>query len=252
MPFKLGYSSLRWLDLDLEPRLHQIRKAGWDGWEIRQSLDWLGTPSRVRRLCQDAGTPVSAVMGQRITLDNDPLMKEQNKRRIDFAAEIEADNFTIIGAERLQDPAAHQAQIAALADLADEFADYAAQYGLDVCYHVHTRTTVDSRSEWELLMSLMNRCKLCIDVSHAQFWGYDPARSIHDFKDRLVYVHLQDWLGYRWADLDEGTLVDTGACLEALDAIGFERWVVACPGDSSRSDEQRIRCNRAYLRGLGY
>ena len=49
MSFKMGFSSIKWQNPDLEKVLTQVREAGWEGWEIRPSLDWLGTPSRVRR-----------------------------------------------------------------------------------------------------------------------------------------------------------------------------------------------------------
>ena len=52
MAFKLGYSSIRMETPDLERVLAQMRAAGWEGWELRNALDWLGTPSRVRRLCE--------------------------------------------------------------------------------------------------------------------------------------------------------------------------------------------------------
>lgn len=252
MAFRLGYSSLKWSNPDLERVLARVKAAGWDGWELRQPLDWLGPVSRVRRICRNAEMPVAVVTGTGITLDNDAMMKERNKRRIDFAAELEADNFMFMGAGRPRDRATTSADIEALAALADELADYAAQYRLDVCYHIHTDTTVDSRAEWELLMARMKLCKLCIDVSHSALWGYDPSRSIHDFCDRLIYVHLQDWYRYHWVELGEGELLDFPACLKALKDVGFSRWVVTCPGDTGRSDEDKMRMNREYLRNIGY
>lgn len=252
MSFKLGYSSLKWQNPDLERVLAQLKASGWEGWEVRQPLDWLGPPSRVRRICRDAGMPVAVVTGAGISLDKDWGMRERNKRRIDCAAELEADNFMFMGAGRPRDRAATDADISALAALADEFADYAGQYDLEVCYHIHTDTTIDSRSEWETLMARMKLCKLCIDVSHSAFWGYDPVQSIHDFRDRLIYIHLQDWHRYHWVELGEGELVDVPACLRALEDVHFERWVVTCPGDTGRADEEKMRINREYLRRIGY
>ena len=50
MEFKLGYSSLRWKEPNVEEALKQIKDTGWDGWEVRQSLDWLGSAKRLRVL----------------------------------------------------------------------------------------------------------------------------------------------------------------------------------------------------------
>ena len=57
MSFKLGYSSLKWSMPsieDLEGNLEQVKAAGWEGWELRQSLDWLGEPERVQQICNNA------------------------------------------------------------------------------------------------------------------------------------------------------------------------------------------------------
>jgi sugar phosphate isomerase/epimerase len=250
--FKLGYSSLRWQTPDLERVLTAVREAGWEGWELRQSLDWLGSAQRVRRISLQAGLPVAVVVGTGISLDGNREMKERNKRRIDFAAEVGADAFMFMGAGRPHGRPPTDEEIGALAGLSDELADYAAQYSLDVCYHIHTGTTVDSKEEWATLMGLMRVCKLCIDVSHSAFWGYDPSESIRDYRDRLIYIHLQDHWGYHFVELGEGNLLDFPMTLKTLCEIGFNRWVVACPGETDRSDEEKMRINRAYLRELGY
>jgi sugar phosphate isomerase/epimerase len=252
MAFKLAYSSLRWQTPDLEQVLGLMKETGWDGWEVRQSLDWLGSARRVKSISDRMGVPVAVVCGAGIALDNGQEMKERNKRRIDFAAEVEADTFMFMGAGRPYGRPPAEDEIKALADLSDELADYASQYRLDVCYHIHTGTTVDSREEWELLMRLMRRAQLCIDVSHAAFWGYDPAQAIRDFRDRLVYVHLQDYLGYRFVELGEGGLLDFAASMKALEEIGYTRWITVCPSQSDRPDGEKMRRDRAYLRRLGY
>ena len=252
MGFKLGYSGLRWSTPDLDLILAQLKETGWDGWEIRQSLDWLGSASRVKSVSDRAGVPVAVVCGTGISLDNDHEMLERNKRRIDFAADVEADTYMFMGAGRPYGRTSTTDEIQALADLSDEFADYASQYDLDVCYHIHTSTTVDSRAEWELLMRLMKRAQLCIDVSHSAFWHYDPAQSIRFFRDRLVYVHLQDYKDYRFVELGEGGLLDFGAAMKSLEEIGYDRWVTVCPSQSDIPDEEKMRRDRAYLRKLGY
>ncbi|MEZ4678175.1 MAG: hypothetical protein R2932_28560 [Caldilineaceae bacterium] len=60
MSFKLAISTLRWKNPDLEPRLAAPKESGWDGWECRLPLDWLGTPQRVRRICENVGLPMVA------------------------------------------------------------------------------------------------------------------------------------------------------------------------------------------------
>ena len=178
MGFKFGYSTLRWQQPDFEELLTQLKDAGWDGWEMRQSLDWVGTPQRIRQICDNVDLPVAAVTARGLPIDKNPEQMELNKRRIDFAAAVEADCFMFMGAGKPKDRPVDSTDLAALADVSEDWAEYAAQYGLDVCYHIHTNTTVDSIDDWAKYMSLLRKCKLCIDVSHSALWGYDPIESI--------------------------------------------------------------------------
>ena len=67
MGFKFGYSTLRWQQPDFEELLTQLKDAGWDGWEMRQSLDWVGTPQRIRQICDNVDLPVAAVTARGTT-----------------------------------------------------------------------------------------------------------------------------------------------------------------------------------------
>ena len=50
MALKMGYATLRWRQPDLAKALPELKKAGWDGWEGRLSLDWLGPPKRLKQV----------------------------------------------------------------------------------------------------------------------------------------------------------------------------------------------------------
>jgi sugar phosphate isomerase/epimerase len=255
MTFKLGYSSLRWQTPDLPKVLGQMKAAGWEGWELRQSLDFLGSAQQVRKICDDIGIPVAVVTARSISLDKDPTMLETNRRRIDFAAALEADCYMFMGAKKPPRGYATNEEIAALAEVSDELADYASQYDLDVCYHIHTNTTIDSIEEWTKLMNRMEKCKLCIDVGHSALWGFDPRESVKQYRDKLVYVHLQDFdteVANDWVELGEGNILDFPGTLKTLKEIGYDRWIVVCPGNTNKTDEEKMRVNRKYLQSLGY
>jgi sugar phosphate isomerase/epimerase len=252
MKFKLGYSSLHWKEPNLEETLKQIKDTGWDGWEVRQSLEWLGPAKHLRDLSDNAGLDIACVTARRISLDRNPEILEENKQRIDYTAELEADVFMFMGAGKPKDREVSREDIAALAELADQLADYASQYDLDVCYHIHVGTTVDNKEDWVLLMDMMQQCKLCIDISHSDIWGYAPEDSIRDYKDRLVYVHIQDYINPpAMTELGEGK-VDIPRAMKTLEEIGYDRWVVTCPGSTDRSDLEKMQVNRAYLTSIGY
>jgi sugar phosphate isomerase/epimerase len=74
---------LRWRTPDSSRALAELKKAGWDGWEGRLSLDWMGAPKHLNEVCDDAGMPAS---GSPELRDGEHV--ERNKRRMDYAAEM--------------------------------------------------------------------------------------------------------------------------------------------------------------------
>jgi sugar phosphate isomerase/epimerase len=268
MAFKLGYCSLRWKNPDLEPALEALKKAGWDGWEGRLPLDWLGPPSYLRRICQNTDMPLKIFTANGSPDNRDWENVERNKRRIDYAAEIEADCFMFMNGPKPKDRPVTRADIIAAAEGAEAWADYAAQYGLELSYHIHTNLLVDSSEDWRTYMQHLDKAKLCIDVSHAQLWGYDPVQSIRDFKDQLNYIHLQDytsvtrredgWYDPVWCSVGEAENVDFPAIADVLEEINYDRWVTGCPGtpppgrEDPLSMAQDSQAMYEYMRRVGY
>ena len=109
-----------------------------------------------------------------------------------------------------------------------------------------------SADEWKRFMPRLSRCRLCLDMSHVVHWGYDPVQAVHDYKDRLAYVHLHDHKNGRNVELGEGPMCDYPAFLRALEDIGYGHWITVCPGQSRRPEAEQMRINRDYLKGIGY
>ncbi len=268
MSFKLACSTLRWKNPDLEVALDELVKAGWEGWEGRLSLEWMGTPARMRRICRDAGMPLVVYTASGSPDQRDPVMVETNRRRMEFAAEVGADCFMFMNGPKPTDRAVTHDDLKAAAEGAEAWAEFAAPLGLELSYHIHTNLLVDSAADWQTYMSYLDKAKLCIDVSHAALWGYDPVQSILDFRSQLNYIHLQDYSastrrddGYylpTWVDVGQAANVDFPAVRRALEEIGYSRWVTAVPGDTipgqedPLSEARRSKRMVAYLRGIGY
>ena len=268
MTLRMGYAALRWQQPDLEKALPELKKAGWDGWEGRLPLDWLGPPKRLKQVCEDADMPLCVFTASGSPEDRDWEHVERNKRRMDFAAEMEVDCFMFMSGRRPEGREVEQADIERAAEGAEQWAEYAAQYGLELSYHIHTNLLVDSVADWRLYMSLLDKARLCIDVSHAELWGYDPVQSLNDFWSQLNYVHLQDYSSCtvrepgsynpEWVSVGEGECLDFAGVLKTLDERSFSRWVTSCPGaplyegEDAISEAKRSSRMREYLRGLGY
>ncbi|MEW5323517.1 myo-inosose-2 dehydratase [Geobacillus thermoleovorans] len=66
--------------------------------------------------------------------------------------------------------------------------------GMELVYHFHAGTVVETAEEIDRLMELTdpNLVHLLYDTGHALYGGYDPAELLHRYTDRIKYVHLKD------------------------------------------------------------
>ena len=247
----LAYSSLFWKTPDLERELAQLRQTGWQGWETRQSLDWLGSARRLRRICEEIGVEVAAVCGPNATLSTRDATHQINKRRIEFAADLGVATFMTKGPGRL-DRTTTDDDLKQMAAVYDDLSVYGESLGVAVTFHPHINHLVDSADEWRRFMALLQHCRLCLDMSHAVHWGYDPIQAVRDYADRLAYVHLHDYKDDRTVELGEGPMCDYVAFLKTLEEVGYRGWITVCPGQTERSDHEKMQINRAYLHSIGY
>ncbi len=250
MSFPLAYSTLLWKTPDLERDLARLRDAGWEGWEARQSLDWLGSARRVRRICDTVGIKIAAVCGPNVSHNPDDPSQEINKRRIEFAADLSVPLFMTKGPGRLDRPTTDD-DLDRMAAAYEDLAVFAEPLGVTVTFHPHINHLVDSADEWKRLMVRLHHCRPCLDMSHAVHWGYDPIQAARDFHDRIAYVHLHDYKD-RPVELGEGPMCDYAAFLKTLAEIGYRDWITVCPGVTERTEDEKMQINRAYLKSIGY
>ena len=166
MSYKLAYSGLFWKAPDLARQLDALRTAGWDGWEARQPLDWLGTPGRVRRLCAEFGVDIAAVCGPNATLSVEDPSHQISKRRIEFAADLGVKTFMTKGPGR-GDREGTDEELDQMAAVYEDLAVYGDNLGVCVTFHPHINHLVDSTDEWQRFMTRLHRCRLCLEMSHA-------------------------------------------------------------------------------------
>ena len=135
--------------------------------------------------------------------------------------------------EQLGRMAANLAEVAALV----------AGHGLTFALHPHAGTLVESAADVERLLALTD-VGWCLDTGHLLIGGGDPAAFVRDHPDRVVHVHLKDVDAAVAARYRAGELTLVGATqaglfrplgqgdarisevLDALDASGYERWLV--------------------------
>ena len=123
MALKMGYATLRWRQPDLAKALPELKKAGWDGWEGRLPLDWLGPPKRLKQVCEDADMPLCAFTASGSPEDRDWEHVERNKRRMDFAAEMGVDCFMFMSGRKPEGRETTREDIEQAAEGAEQWAE---------------------------------------------------------------------------------------------------------------------------------
>jgi len=249
---KFAYSTINWsATCDLPLALSEIRSAGWGAVELfGHTLDWLGTPSQLRRHLGDlqvatlfSGIELPATETQRTTLGN----------RIAYAAEVGASDFGLVGGARLRYRPPSDAEYQELTGFCEELAQFGEEHGVTVAYHPHVACTIETSEEIQKLLSGSDRLRLCLDASHIALVGEDPIEEISRYWNRTSYIHLKDWAKGKFVELGRGSLgIDFAAILELLTERRFPGWVVLEQSQSEVSPLESARVNAAYLQELGY
>jgi inosose dehydratase len=68
------------------------------------------------------------------------------------------------------------------------------EYGMQLVYHYHAGTVVETKEEIDRLMTLTDPhlVHLLYDTGHALYGGYDPLELLKKYPERIRYVHLKD------------------------------------------------------------
>ena len=254
--FRLAYSSITWgLEPDLDEMLGAASKAGWEGVEfIPVSLDWLGTPTRLRRVLDSYGLPAVCMFGS-VGIEADVTrMLEKQRRIIEYTAELGAPVFALIGPPRTPLRLPTDDELRRVADYCETLIDHAEPQGVTVAYHAHPRCAVESEAEQDRMLAHANRLQLCVDVSIAETMGEDACAQLRKYSDRLAYVHMKDVGHTKFRVMGTGTGdLDFGRIRETLNDIGYTGWVT---GElSSYADTPAVEscyANMRFLKSVGY
>jgi inosose dehydratase len=145
--------------------------------------------------------------------------------------------------------------------------DRAQEWQIEVHYHNHVGSHVESPDEVETFMQyLPDEVDLCFDTGHYAFGGGDAADFVRKNASRIGYLHLKDvdpnvlanardsHLGfldalrnYVFCELGQGS-AGIPQIISTLGSSGYSGWVIVeqdtCPNDPTETAKR----NRAFLR----
>lgn len=138
-------------------------------------------------------------------------------------------------------------QFAAIASGLNKMGAIARSKGMQIGYHYHMGTGVQSLAEFDKLMSLVDPelVGVLYDTGHATFAGEDAVAVLRKYIDRVVHIHFKDvrsqvlektraeGLSFLQAVKEgiytvpgDGDMVDWDAIFEILSASSYQGWIV--------------------------
>lgn len=192
------------------------------------------------------------------------LADAQSPERRKIAGRVPADGSRSLNASQWREVA----RLIAEAELV------AADFGLDLVFHPHVATYVETPRETEQLFDAASATKmgLCLDAGHCYYGGGDPVSAAEKYKHLLRYVHIKDINPAVLAEcnrkgLDFSQAVEAGVfsqigagCIDfpaffrALVKNGYSGWLVVEQdvkfGATSVPPAESMAASLRYLRGV--
>jgi len=253
---KIGYQTLSWAnytgDYDLKKAAVKIKEFGFQGIEFIEPISKLGTPGLIKSLLKDTALE-AASLSCGLNMDPGDMSDiEQTKSRVDFAGELGIKDIMLCGGWLSDNIKKEDESYKVLADKLDACCGYAAGLGMNIAFHPHKNTIVETRQDIERLLRFTDKAKLCLDIAHLAACGTDPVEAIRALYEITSYIHLKDWdlESDKFVELGRGE-VDIAGCLSALDEIGYDGWAVVELDHTSRTPEESAAISADYLRKAG-
>jgi inosose dehydratase len=112
------------------------------------------------------------------------LADAQSEERDQIAGRVPADGSKGLSAQQWKQVAKVVAEAAGVAE----------EFGLDLVFHPHTSTYVETPQETEQFFDATSASKigLCLDTGHCAYAGGDPAAEAEKHREILRFVHVKD------------------------------------------------------------
>ena len=125
--------------------------------------------------------------------------------------------------------------------MANRQAEVTKRWGIRTALHDHLGSPVESKGELEEFLKRCPDVGLVLDTAHLAAADGDPCAVLRRYPDRLVSIHLKDWLvtnpeigikdGWtrrgRFCELGAGNIgLDNAAVLRELRAVGYDGWIL--------------------------
>ena len=141
-----------------------------------------------------------------------------------------------------------------------------ARWNIRVGLHNHLGSLVESQEQLEEFLARCPKCGLIFDTAHLAAAEGDCLETVSKYHDRIVSVHLKDWLVTdpeigldrwyqrgRFCELGAGNIgLDNHAILKALAEHGYDGWVLVEQDTHLQDPLNDLSISRRYMRDAGF
>lgn len=210
MNVKLGISAINWLNEDRhlfkdlytgEEVLSEMSKLGFEGTEMSRAFP--RNVHELKALLSSKG--LSLASGWKSVLFSDPSRRQTEmkayREHVDFLKAMGCKHVVtceirnqFTGPDRSKIVPLSDEEWKYMVDGLHEAGRYCRENGMELVYHFHGETVVETPEEIHKLVEMTDPelVHLLYDTGHAYYGGSDPLELLKTYYDRIRYIHLKD------------------------------------------------------------
>lgn len=221
---RLGVS-YSWQDMVREAAL-----AGYDGIALNGDEEKLGKPRDCLAFVHDHGLEISEFFAS-VTYNHYAPNTREYRKALRYAARLGVTNVAVCGGFK-PDPRrnVYGFDFDMFAGNLGEALEFAHSLGLELAFHPHRGSIIETVFETKELVKRLPDLKLMLDTAHIEASGDDAMRFIRVFGKRIIATHIKDYSWKRNSFVEPGkgdSKLDVAACIARLDARGYSGWYTA-------------------------
>lgn len=266
---RFGYAAITWQGKDLEA-IREVSELGFPGIQLRSPIvkEYGERPAALKEILDRHRLTMVALSSGGATIDpaQEQSEIELHTRHARFVKDVGGLYLQLTDSRPKRELT--RGDYKRLGSLLTEIGKRAADVGIPVGYHNHMNAIGERPDEvrWILDAADPRFVKLELDIAHYQMGGGDPVKAIHEYKDRLLFLHIKDLetpvpgatgdlsRSYRFVELGRGK-VDLKGVFKALADVDFAGWAVVeldrVP-DKARTPKASAEICKRYLQQLGF
>jgi inosose dehydratase len=269
---RVACHTITWGESHFELALEEIHELGFGAFETFASVvdQYENSVSEFMKLLEKRELQLISLYGggDMHRAEAAPEVIDRNVRIARFLRENGADRM-VLGPARRSAEGPTSNELKQLANTANEIGKRTLELGVLSCLHPHVYTVLESISEIDEVMGLIDAevVGMAADTAHfAKGNSKLPEAELvlfNKYASNIKYVHMKDWDPELPPELDENSLtpvirdftelgqgeVNLAGCVEILRNVNYSGWLTIELDYTRRTPMESVRMSKEYLEG---